>query len=42
MDIKETSVTFWFVLVLFDLPFIIIGLAVVLFFLCKEEGENGK
>lgn len=34
--------TFWLVVVLFDLPCLIIGLAVVLFFLCKEEGEGGS
>ena len=34
--------TVWLVFVLFDLPVFIIGLALVLFFLCKEEGEDGK
>ena len=32
----------WLVFVLFDLPVFIIGLAAVLYFLCKEKGENGN
>jgi hypothetical protein len=39
--VKEASVTFWLVIVLFDLPVLIIGLAAVLYFLCREEDERG-